>query len=337
MDPYRSKKSYKFLYTWDLPSSEGSLNPKKPVLRTKNILSLRELSRMELLSLLDAAEDVKKNPWLYKDALAGKTLAMIFQKPSTRTRLSFEVGMLELGGRAIYLRGDELQLGRGEALKDTALVMGRYVDAIMARVFRQEDLEELARYSEVPVINGLSDKWHPCQILADLQTIREKLGGFEGRRLAWIGDGNNVCNTLLIGCAKVGMDMVVACPRGYRPLEEALQEARKEAQASGSKIWIVEEPVEAVKGADVVYTDTFVSMGSEAEREDRLRTFLPKYRVTEDLMKEAKERAIFMHCLPAHRGEEVTDEVLDGPRSVVFDQAENRLHAQKALLYALLA
>jgi len=313
------------------------LNAKKPILGTKHLLSLRELSRMEILSLLDAAERMKKNPQLYKDVLSGKTLAMIFQKPSTRTRLSFEVGMLELGGRAIYLRGEELQLGRGEAIKDTALVMSRYVDAIMARVFRQEDLEELAKYSLVPVINGLSDKWHPCQILADLLTIREKLGGFEERKLAWVGDGNNVCNTLLIGCAKVGMDMVVASPRGYWPLKEALEEARKEAQVNGCEIKIVEEPIEAVKGADVVYTDTFVSMGLEAERGERLRIFLPKYRVTEELMKEAKRGAIFMHCLPAHRGEEVTDEVLDGPRSVVLDQAENRLHAQKALLYALLA
>jgi len=261
---------------------------------------------------------------------------MIFQKPSTRTRVSFEVAMSDLGGRALYLRWDDLQLGRGETVADTARVLSRYVDGIMARVFSHKDLEELAKYADIPVINGLSDLTHPCQILADLLTILEKKAVLKGLKLAFVGDGNNVCNSLLIGCTKMGMNISVATPKKYRPKEEIIQWAMENAQESGSKVEILESPEEAVKDADVIYTDVFVSMGEEKVAKEKLQAF-QGYQVNRELVKHAKKDYIFMHCLPAHRGQEVTDEVIDDPvHSVVWDQAENRLHAQKAVLALLL-
>lgn len=265
-------------------------------------------------------------------SLAGKNIAMVFQKPSTRTRVSFEVAVQQLGGHAIYLDWSQLQLGRGETVADTARVLDRYVDGIVARVFAQGDLEELARCARAPVINALSDLHHPCQVVCDLYTIWERLGSLEGLKLAYVGDGNNVCNSLLVGCSKVGVDIGVACPEEYRPYVGAVNWALENARESGSKVEITDDPRKAVKGAYIVYTDVFVSMGAEAERQKRLQTFLPKYQVNSELFKYAAEGALFMHCLPAHRGEEVTAEVMDGPRSMVWDQAENRLHTAKALL-----
>jgi ornithine carbamoyltransferase len=306
-------------------------------LKSKNLLTLQELEDHEILRIIDVALAMKRNPQAYSNSLKGKALAMIFQKPSTRTRVSFEVAMHQLGGYALYLRWDDLQLGRGEAIKDTARVLARYVDAVMARVLKQTDLDEFANWSPIPVINGLSDKWHPCQILGDLLTIREVKGFLKGLKLAYVGDGNNVCNTLLIGCSKLGVNISVACPKGYEPLPEAIEWAHLNAEKSGAKIEILSDPEEAVKDADVVYTDVFVSMGFEAEREKRLKDFLPKYQVNARLMSMARRDAVFMHCLPAKRGEEVTDDVLDSPQSIVLEQAENRLHSQKALLYLMLS
>lgn len=306
-------------------------------LKTKHLLTLQELETDEILEIINVALAMKKSPQAYSKSLDGKTLAMIFQKPSTRTRVSFEVAMRQLGGYALYLRWDDLQLGRGEAIKDTAKVLARYVDAVMARVLNHTDLEEYAKWSPIPVINGLSDKWHPCQILGDLLTIREVKGFLKGLKLAYIGDGNNVCNTLLVGCSKVGVNISVACPRGYEPIPEAIEWAYRNAEKTGAKIEILEDPEKAVKNADIVYTDVFVSMGFEAEREKRLKAFLPRYQVNAKLMSMAGRDAVFMHCLPARRGEEVTDDVIDSPQSIVLEQAENRLHSQKALLYLMLS
>lgn len=306
-------------------------------LKTKHLLTLQELETDEILEIINVALAMKKSPQAYSKSLDGKTLAMIFQKPSTRTRVSFEVAMRQLGGYALYLRWDDLQLGRGEAIKDTAKVLARYVDAVMARVLNHTDLEEYAKWSPIPVINGLSDKWHPCQILGDLLTIREVKGFLKGLKLAYIGDGNNVCNTLLVGCSKVGVNISVACPRGYEPIPEAIEWAYRNAEKTGAKIEILEDPEKAVKNADIVYTDVFVSMGFEAEREKRLKAFLPRYQVNAKLMSMAGRNAVFMHCLPARRGEEVTDDVIDSPQSIVLEQAENRLHSQKALLYLMLS
>ena len=226
----------------------------------------------------------------------------------------------------------ESQLGRGETIADTARVLSRYVDAVVARVYRQADLVEMARYAKIPVINALSDLYHPCQIVADLYTMWEKFGFLEGLKVAYIGDGNNVCNSLLIGCSKMGIDISVACPYGYEPSSEALDSAKRNAEETGSKVKVLRDPFEAAREADVIYTDTFVSMGDEAEREERLSAFLPRYQVNAELLKVASENALFMHCLPAHRNEEVTDEVIDGSHSVVWDEAENRLHTAKAIL-----
>ena len=268
--------------------------------------------------------------------LKGKTVAMIFQKPSTRTRASFETAVHQLGGHAMNLSWNEMQLGRGETIHDTAKVLDRYVDAIMARVFSHEDLEELAKHAQAPVINGLSDKHHPCQILADLLTLLQHKRKLKGLKLAYVGDGNNVCNSLLIGCAKTGVNITVATPAGYRPDPEAVRLAEEAASETGAGVKVIGDPQTAVNSADAVYTDTFVSMGLEKEKEERLRAFLPKYQVNEKLFSLAKPDAIFLHCLPAHRGEEVTDQVIDGPNSAVWDEAENRLHTSKALLTLLL-
>jgi ornithine carbamoyltransferase len=304
----------------------------------KHFLSIADLSPEEIFHILELSARLKEE-WRRggnKPILAGKTLGMIFQKPSLRTRVSFEMAMRHLGGHAIYLSPDEVQLGKRESVADVARVLSRYVDAIMARVFAHKDLEELARYSRVPVINGLSDYSHPCQAVGDIFTIWEKRGTIKGLKLAFVGDGNNVCNSLLFITSKLGMDMAVASPKGYEPRPEVVRKAMEFASRSGSRITITNDPAEAVKDADVIYTDVWTSMGQEAEAEERAKVF-PPYQVNSALVAKAKPEVMVMHCLPAHRGQEITDEVADGPNSVIFDQAENRLHAQKGILAYLLA
>ncbi len=304
----------------------------------KHFLSIADLSPEEILHILDLSARLKEE-WKKggnRPILAGKTLGMIFQKPSLRTRVSFEMAMRHLGGHAIYLSPDEIQLGKRESVADVARVLSRYVDAIMARVFSHSDLEELARYSSVPVINGLSDYSHPCQAMGDIFTIMEKRGTIKGLKLAFVGDGNNVCNSLLFITSKLGMDMAVASPKGYEPRPEVVQKALQFASKSGSRITITNDPVEAVRDADIIYTDVWTSMGQEAEAEIRAKVF-PPYQVNSALVARAKPDVMVMHCLPAHRGQEITDEVADGPHSIIFDQAENRLHAQKGILAYLLA
>ena len=268
--------------------------------------------------------------------LRGKTLGMLFQKPSTRTRVSFEVGMYQLGGDAVYLNASEIQLSRGETIEDTARTLSLYLDCVTARVYDHKDVQTLADWASIPVINGLSDAFHPCQILADLLTLQEHKKKLKGLRLAWLGDGDNVCNDLLLGCAKMGISMTAACPKGYEPIEKVVRLAKAEGEKTGADIAITDDPVAAAKDTDVVMTDTFVSIGKEGERATRETIFLPKYQVNSGIMKLAKKEAIFMHCLPAKRGMEVTPEVIDGKSSMVWQEAENRLHVQKALLCLLM-
>lgn len=298
----------------------------------KHLISISDLTKAEILSIIELADELKKERRnkIFKEQLKNKILAMIFELPSTRTRVSFEVAMLELGGYALYLSWKDLQLGRGEPIKDTARVMSRYVHAVMMRVRDHETIEEFARFSSIPVINGLSNLEHPCQILADLLTIKEKKGKLSNVKIAWIGDGNNVCNSLILASTLLGMKITVACPEGYEPNPEILKKAK-----NFGEVEIVRDPKDAVKNADVIYTDVWASMGQEEEREKRLRVF-KNYQVNEELISNAKD-AIVMHCLPAHRGEEITDSVIEGENSVVFDQAENRLHAQKAILIKLIS
>ena len=309
----------------------------KTSINKKDFLTLKDLCKEEILSILELSKDLKRelkngrSPHLLK----GKTLAMIFQKPSTRTRLSFETGIVQLGGTAIYLSSNDLQLTRGESIEDTARTLSLYVDLIMARVYSHSDIEKLAAYSSVPVINGLSDTFHPCQILADLLTIQEQKNTFNGLKVAWIGDGNNVCNDLVLGCSKIGINLSIACPPGFEPNADVLDVARQEASKSSTEISITDDPLKAVQNADVLATDTFISIGKDEERQRREEIFLPKYQVNSDLLRSAKQDCIFMHCLPASRGREVTSEVIDGEASVVWDQAENRLHVQKALMCML--
>jgi len=307
-------------------------------LKGRDLLSIKDLTAGELTALLDLAADLKARQRAGQPhpLCAGKTLAMIFQKSSTRTRVSFETGMYQLGGYALYLNAQDLQLGRGETVADTARVLSRFVDAIMIRTFAQAEVEELARYADIPVINGLTDWEHPCQILADLLTIREHKGRLAGLKLAWVGDGNNVCHSMLLGGAMTGMLVTAATPPGYAPAEEIVAAARELAAQSGGAVELTDDPAPAVRGADVVVTDTWASMGQEGEHEERVRVFTP-YQVNESLVSLARPDFIFLHCLPAHRGEEVTDEIIDGPHSVVWDEAENRLHVQKALLASVLA
>jgi ornithine carbamoyltransferase len=302
-------------------------------MKGKSLASLYDLTGEEIEEIFKTSELLKLQLLRGQEhpLLKGKTLAMIFEKPSTRTRVSFEVGMWQLGGYALYLGASDLQLGRGETIADTAQVLSRYVDGIMARVFSHQTILDLIRYSGIPVINGLSDFTHPCQGLADLFTVYEKKGGLSGLKLAYIGDGNNVAHSLIYGCSKVGMDMTLACPKGYEPNPEVVSKAREEAKRNGCKIRVTSDPKEAVRGADIVYTDVWASMGQEREYDKRVKIFKP-YQVNVRLVKDAKEDYLFMHCLPAHRGEEVTDEVADSKNSVIFDQAENRMHTQKALL-----
>ena len=304
-------------------------------MKVRHLTSIRDLSGADVAEVFRLAADMKRSPDRYTGALAGKTLAMIFQKPSTRTRVSFEVGIYQLGGIGLHLSGNDLQLGRGETIADTARVLSRYVDAIMARTHAHQDIVELARDATVPVINGLSDLLHPCQALADYFTLLEHKQTLRGRKIAYVGDGNNMCHSLLYGANKVGMHIAVATPQGYEPKSIIMKSVQREAQQVGVQVTLTEDPGVAVEGADAVYTDVWASMGQEAEAEVRKGIFRP-YQVNASLMARAKPDAVFMHCLPAHRGEEVSAEVIDGPQSIVFDQAENRLHVQKAILHFLL-
>jgi ornithine carbamoyltransferase len=303
-------------------------------LKGRHFTRVADWSREELLATLDLADDLKERQQRHEEhhLLPGRSLAMIFQKPSTRTRVSFEVGMAQLGGHALYLAAGDLQLGRGETLRDTATVLSRYVDGVMIRTFAQDDVEELARNASVPVINGLTDSAHPCQALADVMTIRERLGRLEGVRVAYLGDGNNVCASLMVACAKLGAEFVAATPEGYEP-DDAVVEIAREA---GGSVEVAHDPREAAQGAGVLYTDVWTSMGQDEERERRLRD-LAGFGIDAELVRLAADGAIVLHCLPAHYGEEITEDVLYGPQSAVWDQAENRLHAQKALLALVMA
>lgn len=302
----------------------------------KHLLRLSDYSSDEILQVLSLAAKLKdqlKNG-IHPKLLVGKILAMIFTKSSTRTRVSFEAGIYQLGGVAQFLSSADIQLGRGEPISDTAKVLSRMVDGIMIRTFKQSDVEDLAEYGSIPVINGLTDLLHPCQVLADLLTYYEHIGSFEGK-LAYIGDGNNVCNSLLVGCSKLGMDISVACPEGFEPDKNVLAAAKEAAALSGSHIVITRDPEMAARGASAVYTDVWASMGQESEAAEKYKHLSP-YQVNEKLMSLCEKNAIFLHCLPAHRGEEVTSGVIDGPQSAVFDEAENRLHAQKAVMVLLM-
>jgi ornithine carbamoyltransferase len=304
----------------------------------KRLISIADdLTPEEIWRILELAKELKEE-WQRegnKPLLKGKTLAILFQKPSLRTRVSFEMAMSHLGGRALYLSPNEVQMGRRESVPDVARVLSRYVDGIVARVYEHRDVEELANYASIPVINGLSDFCHPCQALSDLFTIHEKRGYLNGLKLAYVGDGNNVARSLLFASSKVGMDISVASPEGYEPEEEVVELARGFAEESGGSVLITNDPIEAVRGADIIYTDVWVSMGQEEEAERRLKVF-PPYQVNMELVANAKPDCMVMHCLPAHRGQEITDEVADGPNSIIFDQAENRMHAQKGILVFLL-
>jgi ornithine carbamoyltransferase len=300
----------------------------------KDLLSIYDLDSQDFEVIFKRAQWLKKmlregQPYM---PLRGKTLGMIFEKSSTRTRISFEVGMYQLGGLALYLNARDTQLGRGENIADTAKIMSRYLDAIMIRTYAQATVEEFARNAAVPVINGLTDLLHPCQILSDLFTLIEKKGGYEGRKIAYVGDGNNVANSWINAAARLPIHLALACPVGYDPDREILERGIREAKGG---LVLHRDPYDAVRGADVVYTDVWASMGQEQEREVRLRTFR-EYQVNRELIRYAGEDAIVMHCLPAHRGEEITEDVIDGPHSVIVDQAENRLHVQKAVLEILL-
>jgi ornithine carbamoyltransferase len=302
-------------------------------LKGRDFLRVNDWEAADLLTLLDVADRLKarQEQRVEHHYLPGRTLGMIFQKPSTRTRVSFEVGISQLGGTGLYLAAGDLQLGRGETIKDTARVLARYLDGIMIRTFKQADVDELAAHADVPVINGLTDEFHPCQALADVMTIRERFGSFEGVRVAYLGDGNNVCHSLMVACAKLGMHFKAATPAGYEPSAEVVAWAEAAARESGGSVTIERGPREAAAAADVLYTDVWTSMGQDEERERRLHD-LAGYRIDDDLLQLASDRSVVLHCLPAHYGEEITEEVLYGPRSAVWDQAENRLHAQKALL-----
>lgn len=303
----------------------------------KHFISFNDITPLELNELLNLASDLKfqTQNGIQHPLLKGQTLGMIFSKSSTRTRVSFEVGMYQLGGHALFLSSQDIQLGRGESIGDTAQVLSRFLDGIMIRTFAHSDVEDLAKYGTIPVINGLTDLMHPCQALADLMTVRESKGYLKGLKLAYLGDGNNVANSLLHACAKAGMHIAVAAPKGYECNSVCISEAVATAAQTGGSVLLTRDPVEAVEGADVVYTDTWVSMGQEAEKAKRLPVFMP-YQVNEELMGHADKDAVFLHCLPAYRGYEVTSGIIDGPASLVFDEAENRLHAQKAIMVKLM-
>ena len=308
------------------------------MLKGRDLLSIHELTVGEVEEILALAAELKakQKAGIEHKLLSGKTLGMIFEKSSTRTRVSFETGMYQLGGQALFLSNRDLQLGRGEPIKDTARVLSRYLDGIMIRTYGHERVVELAEYADIPVINALTDLLHPCQVLTDLLTIREHKGkNLKGLKMAYVGDGNNMTNSYMYGCAKAGMEFVAATPENYRPDETVTKQAMEDAKATGASISLVTDPVEAVKGADIVVTDTWASMGQEEEHDERKKIFAP-YQVNKELMAHADKRAIVMHCLPAYRGEEITEEVLEANADVIFDEAENRLHTQKAIMALLM-
>ena len=314
---------------------KATIDVKDQTFYGRDFLTLLDYTPNQITQLLEKAQTIKSNKAAYADVLKGQSLGMIFENASTRTRVSFEVGMTQLGGHALFLSPKDMQIGRGEPVKDTAQVLSRYVDAIMIRTNSHELVEELAEHASVPVINALTDYYHPCQAMADLLTILEHKGSLKGRKLAYVGDGNNVAHSLLAAGAKVGMDISVATPKGYEVNASIFEKAQKAAEETGATLIQTHDPLEAVKDADVLYTDVWASMGFEQEQEERLKQF-SAYQVNDQLTALAKDDFIFLHCLPAHRGEEVTSNVIDGKRSVVYDQAENRLHAQKAIILALL-
>ncbi len=300
-----------------------------------DFLSIRDFTPEEIRHLLDLAASIKARPAQYADALKGKTLAMIFEKPSLRTRVSFDVGIHQLGGFSIYLSPAEINLGKRESIPDVARNLERMVQGIMIRTFAHRIVEEMAEYAQVPIINGLTDYSHPCQAMADYLTVQEVKGRLEGIKLAFVGDGNNVAHSLMFGGARLGVNVAVVTPQGYEPAEDAVCWTREEGRKTGATLLVTNDPAEGVRGADVIYTDVWASMGQEAEAEARKKIFLP-YQVNDALFSKAKPDAVFMHCLPAHRGEEVTNDVIESPRSVVFQEAENRLHAQKAIMASLM-
>jgi ornithine carbamoyltransferase len=305
------------------------------VLNHKDFVSLHDYSAAEVAEIFAVAKEMKAEPAKFRTALEGQTLAMIFEKSSTRTRVSFEVGMFQLGGHALFLSSRDIQIGRGEPIYDTAKVLSRYVDAIMARTFAHKTVTELAEYASVPVINGLTDLEHPCQSMTDFFTAWEKFGDLKGRKLAYVGDGNNMAHALMLNAPKVGMDIAVATPAGYAPDPEVQAMAQEDARAAGTRMIVTTSIGEAVKDADVIETDVWASMGQEDEAQKRARDF-EGWKVDDRVMSLAKKEAVFMHCLPAHRGEEVAGSVCDGPQSVIYDEAENRLHVQKAIMYVLM-
>ena len=304
-------------------------------MRHKDFIEIHDYSAAEVREIFELARDMKAHPGRYRDALEGQTLAMIFEKSSTRTRVSFEVGMFQMGGHALFLSARDIQLGRGEPIVDTARVLSRYVNGIMARTYAHRTVTDLAAFATVPVINGLTDLSHPCQVMADYFTAWEKFGDLHGRKLAYVGDGNNMAHSLMFGAPKVGMNIAVATPAGYAPDPTIVGQAQADADAAGTKVVVTTSIDEAVRDADVVETDVWASMGQEEEAEKRRRDF-EGWQVDKRVMSLAKHDAVFMHCLPAHRGEEVAAEVIDSPRSVIFDEVENRLHVQKAILYTLM-
>jgi ornithine carbamoyltransferase len=303
----------------------------------KDLISINDMTEKQIMSILKHTKSLKSQlkEGLQHQFLKGKTLGMIFTKSSTRTRVSFEVGMYQLGGQAIFLSSNDIQLGRGESIEDTAKVLSRYLDGIMIRTFDHQDVIDLAKYATIPVINGLTDLLHPCQILADLFTIYEVKENLKELKLAYIGDGNNVANSLLLGCSKTGVDITVATPKGFECEKEIIDKADENSKISGSKVVITHDPIEAATDADIIYTDTWVSMGMENEKENRIKTFM-KYQVNKEMMNLAKKDSMFLHCLPAYRGYEVTDEIIDGENSYVIEEAENRLHVQKSVMVDLM-
>ncbi len=301
----------------------------------KDLVSIKDLTAQEISGIFLLTDKLKKNSNRFAKAIKGKTLGLIFQKPSNRTRVSFEVGMYQLGGNALYLSPEEINLGVRESIADVAKTLSRYLDGIVLRTFEHDTCLKMASFASIPIINGLSDYSHPCQALADLYTIKEKLKSFKGITLAYIGDGNNVCNSLLFACAKLGVNMNVGSPFGYQPKESILQSVQVEAETNNSTISLFDNAKEAIENADVIYTDVWTSMGQEEEALARKKAF-ESFQVNKNLLKLAKDNVLIMHCLPAHRGEEITDEVLDSKNSIIFDQAENRLHVQKAILIKLL-
>ncbi len=306
-----------------------------PSMRHKDFIEIHDYTAAEVMQMFELARDIKATPKKFRDALEGQTLAMIFEKSSTRTRVSFEVGMFQLGGHALFLSSRDIQLGRGEPIDDTAKVLSRYVDGIMARTFAHKTVTDLAEYASVPVINGLTDLSHPCQVMTDYFTAWEKFGSLKGRKIAYIGDGNNMAHSLMFGAPKVGMHIAIATPKGYAPDLSVVAAAEEDARKAGTKLVVTTSIEEAVKDADIVETDVWASMGQEDEAEKRRRDF-EGWMIDDRVMSMAKKEAIFMHCLPAHRGEEVSAGVIDSPRSVIYDEAENRLHVQKAIMVTLM-